>query len=360
MDRITIARLMQPRDYPAVTILCPTHRTFPDNKRDPIQLKDLNREARQRLLSEFKVREVEQLLQRLESLAAEVDHSYNLDGLALFVSADTSEAIRLPFRVEPRVVVDETFATRDLVHALNRSQRYRLLLLNPRRTQLFEGAAGQLGEVRKGAFPLEPEEEVARRDDAWWGVNPDAIHDERRRRFAREVAEALHPIQETEPLPLVVVGAEPWTALFGAATRQRDQVIGTIVGHFPVVSLPLLAQRTEPVVAEWRARRRERLLGELEAAVSANRYASGVDQVWRAVRRGQGTTLLVEEGYRRAARLHPDGLTLEWAEDVAAPDVIDDVVDEIIEAILARRGRVVFYPDSALERHQRIALITGR
>jgi hypothetical protein len=360
MNRNTVARLLKVRTYPAVSILCPTHRTYPDNRRDPIQLKELAREARGRLLAEFSPREVEPVLRRLDELLAGIDHSYNLDGLALFASADFGEAVRLPFAVAPRVVVDETFATRDLLHALNRSQRYRVLLLNPRRTQLFEGSARDLAEVSRGAFPLEPEDEVARRDDAWWGVNPDAIHDERRRRFAREVAEALHPIQEAEPLPLVVTGAEPWISLFRAATRQAQEVIGTIVGNFPVVSVRVLALRAEPVVSEWRARKRERLQGELEAAVSANRYASGVDQVGRALRRAQGATLLVEEGYRRAARINGDGLTLEWAEDVAARDVVDDVVDESIEAVFERGGRVVFYPDGELARHQRIALILPR
>jgi hypothetical protein len=293
-------------------------------------------------------------------LASGIDHNYNLDGLALFVSADAGEVVQLPFTITPRVVVDETFATRDLVHAMNRSQRYRLLSINPRETRLFEGAGRRLSEVVKGAFPLVSVEEGARRDDAWWGVNPDSVHDARRRRFASEVAEALYPIQEADPLPLVVLGAEPWASLFEAAARRADRVIGTIVGSFPAASPQELGQRAEPVVAEWRARERARLLAELDEAVSANRYASGVDQVWRAVRRGRGGKLLVEEGYRRAARLQQDGLVLEWADDIDAPDVVDDIIDEIIEEVLGAGGEVLFYPDGALERHQRIALIQRR
>jgi hypothetical protein len=351
---------MRIRDYPAVSILCPTHRTSPDNRRDPIQLKSLLREARTRLLSEYKPRQVEPLLTRLEALAAGVDHNFNLDGLAIFVSDGTDEVFRLPFGVEPRVVVDETFATRDLIHSLNRSQRYRLLLINPQKTRLFEGVRKRLAEVVRGAFPLEPAEEQARRDDAWWGVNPDAIHDERRRRFVKEVAQALHPIQEADPLPLVVIGAEPWVSLFEAGARRDDRVIGTIIGNFPNEPLRDLAQRAEPVVSEWRARERSRRLDELEAAVSANRYASGVDQVWRAVRRGQGISLLVEEGFRLAARLHQGGLILQPTDDVTAPDVVDDIVDEIIEDVVALGGDVLFYPDGALGGHQRIALIMRR
>lgn len=357
MDRAGVNRLMLIRDYPAVSILLPTHRTFPDNRRDPIQLKDLLRDARTRLLGEFKARQVEPLLARLESLAAEVDHNRNLDGLALFASNETSEVFRLPFSVAPRVVVDKTFATRDLVFALNRSRRYRLLLINPRQTRLFEGGGENLAEVNEGAFQLESVEDTARRDDAWWGVNRDAVHDARRRRFAIEVAEALHPLQQADPLPLVVVGAEPWVSLFGDVARRADRVIGKIVGSFPTASARDLAQKANPVVDEWRARERRRVLGGLEAAVSANRYASGVDQVWRAVRRGQGATLLVEEGYHQPARVDPAGLMLQWADDATAPDVVDDIVDEIIEEVIARDGEVYFYPSGELASHQRIALI---
>jgi hypothetical protein len=360
MDRNAVLRLMRIRDYPAVSILCPTHRTSPDNRRDPIQLKSLLREARTRLLSEFKPRQVEPLLTRLDELAAGVDHNHNLDGLAIFVSAETGEVLRLPFGVEPRVVVDETFATRDLVHSLNRSQRYRLLLINPQKTRLFDGVRKRLAEVTRGEFPLEPAEEQARRDDAWWGVNPDAVHDARRRRFAKEVAQVLHPIQEEDPLPLVVMGAEPWVSLFEDVARRGDRVIGKIVGSFPNATLQELAQRAEPVVSEWRARERARVLDELEAAVGANRYASGVDQVWRAVRRGQGGMLLVEEGYRLAARLDQGGLILQPTDDVTAPDVVDDIVDEVVEDLIALGGEVLFYPDGALDRHQRIALILRR
>lgn len=357
MDRNVIDRLMQVREYPAVSILCPTHRTSPDNRRDPIQLKELVREARRRLLDEYQPREIEPFLKRLEGVAAEVDHTFNQEGLAIFVSEGTSEVLRLPFTVAPRVVIDETFATRDLVYAMNRSHRYRLLLINPVETRLFEGGGGRLHEVEEGGFPLVESEEETRRDE-WWGVNPDAIHDERRRRFAREVAQALHPIHDADPLPLVLVGGEPWISLFNSVSRQADQVIGTIPGILPAISVPDLKKKAEPVVAEWRERERARVLKDLDRAVGANRYASGLDQVWRAARRGLGSVLLVEEGYHQAARVKENGLELEWTDDVKAPDVIDDIVDEIVETVISKGGKVLFYPDGALDRHQRIALIT--
>jgi len=357
MNRSDLERLMQVRDYPAVSILCPTHRTFPDNKQDPIRLKDMVKEAVDRLHAEFKSREVQPIVDRLESLAASIDHSHNLDGLGIFVSREVGEVIRMPFRPEPRVIVDETFATRDLVHALNRAVRYRVLLLGPRPTRLFEGVHDDLIEIERDGFPVELTEEQARSADAWWGVNPDAVLDERRRRFLREVDRLLAPIQEADPLPLVVLGAEHWITLFREVARSSGEIVATVVGSYGAESPKELGRRVAPVVHEWRRKDRAKLLDELDRAVSANRYASGIDQAWRAAKEGRGDTLLVEEGYHLPVRLGEDGLTLHPADDPTAPDVIDDIVDELIETVLASGGRVRFFPPGTLDKHQRVALI---
>ncbi|RME00102.1 MAG: hypothetical protein D6816_14110, partial [Bacteroidetes bacterium] len=85
MTKKEILQLQQMKSYPSVSITLPTHRTFPDNKQDKVLLDDLLRQAKKRLLDEFKEEEVAGLIQRLESLAAEIDHQHNLEGLALFV-----------------------------------------------------------------------------------------------------------------------------------------------------------------------------------------------------------------------------------------------------------------------------------
>jgi len=125
MDRHQIRLLQQNRAYPAVTITLPTHRTSPENRQDPIRLKNLVQEATDRLMGEFGKREAAPVLTRLHRLADGIDHRYGLDGLALFVNADSARAVPLPFTLRERVVVDETFFTRDLVFAMNRTPRSR-------------------------------------------------------------------------------------------------------------------------------------------------------------------------------------------------------------------------------------------
>src|SRR5262245_55871394 len=137
LSRSELKSLQALREYPSVSILAPTHRTAPSNKQDPIKVKNLVRKAIDRLHDEFAKREVKAVVENLRRLVRDVDWQHNLDGLALFAARDRSAAVGLPFRVKPRSVIDETFATRDLVYAFNRAPPYRVLVLG-HQARLFD------------------------------------------------------------------------------------------------------------------------------------------------------------------------------------------------------------------------------
>lgn len=118
-----------------------------------------------------------------------------------------------------------------------------------------------------------------------------------------------------------------------------------------------LAQWVWPLVQASLTNQKMETLNELETAIGAQRYASGLGQVWRMAQEGRGATLLIEEDFCYPARLDPNGLDLIPADDPTAPDVIDDAVDELIETVLAKGGRVIFVDNGALAIHQRVALI---
>jgi len=68
MNRHEVHLLQQVSGYPALTITLPTHRTSPDNRQDPIRVKNLVEQAASRLLAEFSKRDIAPLLDRLEKL----------------------------------------------------------------------------------------------------------------------------------------------------------------------------------------------------------------------------------------------------------------------------------------------------
>jgi hypothetical protein len=358
MNRHEVRTLQQVRGYPALTITMPTHRSAPENRQDPIRLKSLIKQAVDRLLEESGKRAIDPLIARLEELAASLRHHHNLDGLALFVNRDIARAVRLPFTLKERIIVDETFFTRDLVFAMNRSPRYWVLVLSEKPTRLLEGTRAELVEIQEHGFPMKHTGPGGDRPlPADFGINKSAYRDEKHRQFFRGVDAALKSVLADDPLPLAVAGVERYLAFFREISDHRDAILTTLTGSHDKTSPHELGGLVWPLVESSLAERRERVFEELERAVGKRKVASTVGEVWRLAHEGRGRLLLVEENFHYPARLDDGGRVLAPAEDVAAPDVIDDAVDEIIEEVLRKQGQVVFVDPGKLTEHQRIALI---
>jgi len=359
MNRQDILALEALRGYPCLTITLPTHRTSPDNRQDPIRLKNLGREAAERLTAELGKRDVEAMLRSLDELVETINHAQNLDGLALFVSADLARAERLPFTLAERVMVDESFFTRDLVFAMNRSPRYWVLALSEQPTRLFEASRDSLEELTAGSlFPMthggQGGAQGLPNDPA---INASRLRDEHHRIFFRNVDQALGTHMADDPLPVAVVGVDRWIAFFSEVTTHSNQILTTLTGNHDQTSAHELGKLVWPLMRESLAARRAGILDELNAAVGGQRSASTLGEVWRFAHEGRGATLVVEESYHEAATVDESGLRLLPAGAADGPAALDDAVDEVIAKVLAMGGRVVFADDGALAIHSKIALI---
>jgi len=355
--RIELKQLQGLQDYPSLSLLAPTHRTAPANQKDRIVVKNLAAEGVKRLQGEFKKRDVAALVQNLNQLVDRVDWEHSLEGLALFASRDVATMVQLPFRPRARVVIDETFATRDLVYSLNRSPSYRVLVLTEKPTRLFDATTNVLTEYTTKPFPMVHKGPGgATRLPGGQGINRSAVRDESHRQFFRKVDEALGVIQKTEHLPVVVVGVERYLAFYQEVTKDPDAIVGVVAGSYDDPNPTALGKLVWPVFKLGATLRRTRALARLNEAVSVNRHASGIDQVWRAAFEKRCQILLVETGFEHPADLSPQGdRLLPYGGRGAA--ALDDAVDEVIEMVIADGGEVFFYDPGVLDLHQGIAAV---
>ena len=358
MNRHDVKLLQQVIGYPALSITLPTHRSSPENRQDPIRVKSLVKEATNRLLDEFPKREIEPLLNKLDDLEAGLDFQNTQDGLAMYINKDFSRAFYLPITIKERVVVDETFFTRDLVHALNRTTRYWLLALSEKPTRLFEGTREFLTEIKEEGFPLVhtgPGGEAAL--PGGFGVKKSAYRDEYHRKFFRQVDNLLKPFMADDPLPLVVVGVDRYLSFFNEVTAHRDSIIATLQGSHDKTSEHELGKLVWPQIKSRLLELREQVFLDLDKAIGERKTASTVGEVWRMAKEGRGRLLLVEEDFHFPAHVDESGMHITPADDPTAPGVVDDAVDEIIEQVLDKQGQVIFVENGKLEDHQRIVLI---
>jgi uncharacterized protein YejL (UPF0352 family) len=342
--------------YPAVSILLPTIRAGERKKGNRIKTKNLVAKAIVRLQKELGKREADPVVKQLKRAESAVDWKHVEDGLALFASRKVSRVVYLPFKVRSRIQIDQTFASRDLVYALNRRTRYRVVVLSEKPTRLYEANQLALTEVLSG-FPMEHQGPGgASRLPGGLGVNVSQYRDDAHRAFFRKVIAELERVQAAEDLPLVVVGIERYLAFFHELAPAKLHVVGHLAGNHDKTPPHELGKLVWPVFRAGAARERTEKLAGLQSAVDAGRYASGIAQIWRAAVEKRVGTLLVEKDYHYAADLAVDGVTLANYTG-EGPRAFDDVVDEAIEHVLAAGGEVFFYDEGTLDTHQQIAAI---
>ncbi len=334
------------------------HRTSPENRQDPIRVKNLVDQAARRLLNDFDRREIAPLLDQLERLVQGIDYRHSLDGLALFINCDFARAVPLPFPLKERVNVGETFLTRDLVFAMNRTPRYWTLVLSEKPTRLYEGTRDYLVEIQEGGFPILHEGPGGEQSlPGGFGIKKSAYRDEYHRKFFRQVDAALKPFLADDPLPMAVVGVVRFLAFFDEVTDHKDSILTTLQGSHDKTSPHKLGKLVWPLVKDALIEQRQMVLSELEKAIFEKKFASTIGEVWRLANDGRGKILLVEQDFHFPAHVDVTGRHLTPAADDGTSDGFDDAVDEIIETVLAKQGRVVFVENGQLQAHQRIALI---
>jgi hypothetical protein len=355
-----LAQLRAQRGYPLVTIAMPTHRTFPDNKQDPIRFKDLVRQVRDRLSRELSRRQVEQVYEQLATLAERIDWAHTLDGLVVFVGNGIERIVYLPVTVRERAIIDETFATRDLVVAESRVLRYWVVILSTRASRLFEGFGDHLVEVVNERFPYPYDGPRSGDPDnplpGGFGVNPSAYRDEQYRHYFRRLDERLRQQLPPGSPPLLIIGVVRNRAHFAEVRSNHYDIIAELDGNMDEATADEIAATITGALKAYHTRLAASAMDALGRAIAAGTYTCSISDMWHYSRQGRAELLIVERSYSVAGRWDADHQTFTIVSDPTEPGVIDDVVDDIIEAVLDHRGKVVFVPDGTLQTCQHIAM----
>lgn len=336
MNRLVLDDLQRRRGYPSVTLLLNTEPGPRLAEPDRATLHRLIEQADHRLAGDAPDDVRARLVADLTALAEQIRREPSSAAVALCASPDHAAAVRLGRTVEPRVVVDETFATRDLVADLNRTARLRVVALSDHRARMLVGDPHRLVEVDDGSWPRVRDDDEG--DTAW----------------VRSVAAAVAEAQRRDPLPLVLAGVERTVRAVTAAGAPDP--IGLIAGNHDRTGWAELHAAAWPLVDAWLGGDRDEALDRLDRARSARRFAGGIDEIWPLTTEGRVELLVVDEDYALAVRVLDHG-GLERADDAEAPDVVDDIVDEAIEQVLLHGGRVVMVGAGDLDAHGRVAAV---
>ena len=271
------------------------------------------------------------------------------EALALFVNETTVSLFHLPVGVEDRIVIDPTFATRDVVRAVQSNPRFLLLHMDSRSANLYRYNQKYLEPQLSPSFPALREGRVRA------GQDPEA-----QRVFLRSVDVGLSRHLAQENLPVVLVGGERVVGDFLRLTRNGARIAGMARGIHSRPALADLEDVGRSVMKDHVDDLSAAAHDTLYARLRVQRAVTGLLGCWHAAATGKPELLVVEQHFAMPGRMVAEGRYVEPSDDDEHPEVIDDVVDDLIERVLQSGGFVSVVPDGTLREHGRVAMTLAR
>lgn len=351
-----LRELSQPRTYPAVSIVFPTEYASPQNRQNPIRLRNAVDAVTDRLMAEFSRGDILDLLDQLSQAAEEVDFRRVQEGLVVLVDRTEHHVFYLPGPVTQQIVVNQSFVTRDLIRAQALAQPYWLLVLSEKPSRLYRGERAKLTLVEHEDLPMIDDGPGGTEAlPGGFGQNPSATLNERHRQFFRDVRDAVGEITKGSDLPLVVLGIERYQAFWNEVAGPDDVAV-RIPHNFDYLSDGELGARVWPDVAAYFDAQRTAALRSLDDARSAKKFAGGLQEIWPLAKQGQVAALLIEDSYTENREMEPEKIT-----DATEPEPGEagpvDTLDDLIGMVYGFGGTITFVNDGALANEGRVAAI---
>ncbi|REC49569.1 baeRF3 domain-containing protein [Chryseobacterium pennipullorum] len=343
-----LQKLAHETNEPCVSISLNTHRTFPENQQDEIVLKNLIKEAENRVIDEYGKRPAAAVLEKLENIAGKIDHQHNLESLHLFLSADTEEIIKSTWESRGNVVeVDEKFAVRPIIKAAVRAQEYLILVLTQSGTKLYEALNDSIvSEIREDGFPFPQNPFYITHSD----VRSDAKQvDNQIKEYFNRVDKSVVEIHKKLNLNVVVIStADNFSKLLEVADMPQIY-IGHQNKNYDSAEEHHIVEQAYEIVKAQQKEKRTLAIEEVKEAVAQGTVLTDLQEIYQAAIDGRGDLLIVHQDFEQPVKMI-DERTFEYVDDSKEPGVVDDIVSLISWDVFSKKGRVHFtHQDELLE-----------
>ena len=353
-----LLKLASEKSSPSVTISFNTHRTSPENLKDAITLKNLAKEAEDRILEEMHWREAPEVLEKLKNLSEELEVSKNIESLHIYISKDTFEFIRTTSPVTNEGVwVDDTFAIRPLIKAVNRINEYLVLYLTQKGVHLYKALDDTIvEEIINDDFPFT--EANYNLNHVFADYRTETIQQNRLKNFINQVDKAVQKVDPAyESEVLVVSVADNYSYLLDEADRPSIYV-GNVSADFNSPT-----QKHEFMESAWefmknrQHQERTKAIKEMQEAVGKGQVFTDLQEIYQAAIDGKGDLLIVHQDFQQPVRMIDDR-TFELVNDATEIGVVDDITSIIAWEVISKKGKAIFTSQDEIKDLGKIVLKT--
>lgn len=363
LDKGTVRKLIERRGGPCVSIYMPTHRTGADIQQDPIRLKNLLREAEERLTSDgMRGAEAQQVLEPAEKLLGDEDFwQHQSDGLAVFLASDEFRFYRLPFEFSELAVVTDRFHVKPLLPLLSGDGQFYILALSKNQVRLLLGTRQSVGEVDLENVPTsfaealgreEREKQiqfhtVARRAAAIFhghggGGVDDATHKKDLQRYFKQVDKGLHDLLREKKEPLVLAGVEYLLPIYREANTYPHLLDEWIAGNPDGLSARELHAQAWEILQPHFSRAQEQAASQYREMAGTDRASDDLRRIVPASYQGRIESLFVGVGVQRWGKYDVDSDEVVLHDERQSGD--EDLLDFAAVQTLVHAGDVYAVP----------------
>jgi len=351
-----LQRLATEKNSPCVTISLNTHRTHPDNEKDEILLKNMLKEAEERVISEFGKREVSQLLENIDQVANQIDINYNLDSLHIFLSNDTQEIVKSSWPTGNQGVhISKGFAIRSLINSYSRSENYLVMLLSQGGVDLYEAVNDSIiQEIKNDDFPFSENRHFTTHSDR----GSDSKHvDDLVREFLNKVDKALVKVHNETELKCVVIATEDNYSRLQQVADKPSVYLGHASIDYNNVHTHQIVKQSWDIIQENQKQSRTDAINDMKEAVSKGTVLTDLQEIYQAALDGRGELLIAHQDFSQPV-LMKDDRTFDYIDDVTIENAIDDITNNIAWEVLAKNGTVYFTSQEEIKDLGKIVLKT--
>ena len=373
-----IQELLSADQAPCLSLYMPTHRTHPENLKNPIRFKNLVSKMEESLLQKYSANETQEYLKPLEALVNDNDiWNYTKEGLAVFSAKGIFKVVELHKSVEELAMVADSFHTKPLRQYLQSLDHFHVLGLTLRDIRLFEGNRHSLTEIELTADTPKTIKEALGDEltdkhttvASYGGSGGESTNmhhghggkseetEKDAERFFRVVAKAIYEhYSKPSGWPIILAALTEHHNLFQKVSKNPLLLQNSIAINPSSVSPDQLAKMAWEIMEPEYNLKLKTLVDRFKQARANGKGSDDYKEIAVAAVEGRVDTLLVEADRIIAVRLTNLTTGNTQKKDLSNPKV-DDLLDDMGELVLKMGGQVFVLPTDKMPSETGLAAI---
>jgi hypothetical protein len=308
--------LIEKGKAPCLSIYMPTHKAGAEVQQNAIRLKNLLKEAEERLVTGGRrAAEVEKLLEPVQALVKNNPFwRQQSSGLAIFLCPDFFRTYRLPGDFLPSVVLAERFHVKPLLPLFNTEGRFYVLALSQKDIRLLECSRYSVKETRPEGVPRNIDEVLKydvfekqlrnrpgmsgatgqKGSSAWTDYGKENIQ-----RYLQQVEKGLKPYLKEERAPLVFAGVDYIFSMYREVNANPHLLETAINGNPDQMSAEDLQAQAWPVAEPWFRKEQEEARVRYRQSIGTGLASNNLEEIVPAAHHGRVGYLFVEVGQEK-------------------------------------------------------------